>query len=71
MGLLRWNDLTDEEKEQAENSYLYIMECYAISGDELDKEFYSKLMVDKEMRIEMLNSKRFDRQEDGYIFVSI
>lgn len=69
--VLRWNDLTETEKEQAEYSFLYMMENYADNGDEDDREYYSMLMVDRAERIEELKSKRFERQEDGYIFVSI
>lgn len=66
---LKWDDLTDEEKSQAEDSYLAYIED-AID-DESDEKFYYELLENKELRIAMLKEKGFDRMEDGYIFVNL
>jgi hypothetical protein len=69
---LRWNDLTETEKEQAENSFLSIMEDVALdSEDEWDKDYHNKLKTDKELRLGILKEKSFIRDKDGYIFVNI
>lgn len=70
-GRLYWDDLTQEEKAQAELSYLSIMEDVAFSGDEDDKKFYERLVEDRDLRISMLEEKTFNREDDGYIFVNI
>ena len=69
---LKWNDLTEAEKEQAENSFLSIMEDVAFdSDDEWDKDYHKELKTDKELRLGILKEKSFMRDNDGYIFVSL
>ena len=65
---LSWSCLTLEEKEQAENSYLSIMEDCALGGDDWDKAWYQELLNDKDLRIDLLKGKSF-RRENGYICV--
>ena len=70
--MLSWKDLTEAEKEQAENSFLSIMEDVAFeSDDEWDKEYHKELINDRDLRLGMLKEKSFVRDKDGYIFVSI
>lgn len=69
---LSWNDLNEKEKEQAENSFLSIMEDVAFdSNDELDKEYHKELTSDRDLRLGILKEKSFIRDNDGYIFVNI
>ncbi len=69
---LDWNDLTETEKEQAENSFLSIMEDVAFdSDDEFDKDYHKELKEDRELRLALLKEKSFIRDKDGYIFVNI
>ena len=67
---LTWNDLTEKEQEQAENSYLSMMEDMAFDN-EWDRDFYENLKINKDLRIQILKEKFFIRDEDGYIFVSL
>lgn len=71
MEWLTWDDLTEAEKEQAENSFLSMMEDCADNGDTWDKAYYFTLLAHRDKRIEVLKYKRFERQKDGYIFVNI
>lgn len=62
---LKWDDLTDEEKEQATESYICFRECEEErSREEIAKE-YGKNFAD------CVKDCQFERQEDGYIFVNI
>jgi hypothetical protein len=66
-----WTDLTDEEKEQAEVSYLSILEDMAADGDVYDKADYECKRDDRLLRLTALQHKTFIRDADGYIFVNI
>ena len=68
---INWNDLTDDEKEQVETSYLSIAEDIADCGDEYDKAEYEMLKNDRRFRLERLQCKSFIRDSNGYIFVNI
>lgn len=69
---LSWNDLNEKEKEQAENSFLSIMEDVAFDNDdEWDKEYHKELTSDRELRLGILKEKSFIRDKDGYIFVNL
>lgn len=69
---LSWNDLNKEEKEQAENSFLSIMEDIAFDdNDEWDIEWHKELTSDRELRLGILKEKSFIRDDDGYIFVNL
>ena len=68
---LDWNDLTEEEKEQAEISFLSIMEDMADSGDKYDVADYEMTRDDRQFRLHRLQYKSFVRDNDGYIFVII
>ena len=68
---LRWDDLTETEKEQAENSFLSILEDMASEGDEYDIVDYEMTRDDRYFRLYRLQCKSFIRDEDGYIFVNI
>lgn len=68
---LEWKYLTTKEKEQAENSYMYFMQCAACEGDREDKKFYAKILKSRKFRLECLKTKTFIRQPDGYIFVDL
>ena len=68
---LRWNDLTEAEKEQAENSFLSLLEDVASEGDEYDIADYEMTRDDKCFRLHRLQCKSFIRDDDGYIFVNL
>lgn len=69
---LSWYDLTKEEKEQAENSFLSIMEDVQFDdNDEWNNDYYESLKADRDFRLEMLKGKSFIRDNNGYIFVNI
>ncbi len=68
---LRWNDLTEAEKEQAENSFLSILEDMASGGDEYDIADYEMTRDDRYFRLHRLQCKSFIRDDDGYIFVNM
>jgi hypothetical protein len=68
---LLWKDLTEKEKEQAENSYLSILEDIATSGDEYDKADYECKRDDRGLRLRGVQTKSFIRDDDGYIFVNM
>ena len=53
---LHWEDLTQEEKKQARESYITIRE--------LEEEIASK-------RVSDIAGKRFQRMPDGYIYVDV
>lgn len=69
--MLVWNDLTQEEKEQAEISYLSILEDIAAEGDVFDQADYECKRDDRSLRLNALQYKSFIRDKDGYIFVNI
>ena len=69
--MLRWEDLTLEEQEQAEISYLSILEDIAAQGDVYDKADYECKRDIRSLRLEALSYKLFVRDKDGYIFVNI
>ena len=69
--MLNWNDLTNEEQEQAEISYLYILEDIATDGDIYDKVYYEMAREDPTFRLRGLQRRGFIREDDGYIFVNI
>ena len=69
--MLIWNDLTQEEKNQAEISYLSILEDMAADGDAFDKADYECNRDDRSLRLHALQYKSFIRDKDGYIFVNI
>ncbi len=56
---LSWNDLTKEEKEQAIESYRYFRE-------QEEEEPCSRKRAEGEVKC-----CRFERQDDGYIFVNL
>ena len=68
---LRWNDLTEAEKEQAENSFLSLLEDIASEGDEYDIVDYEMTRDDRHFRLHRLQCKSFIRDDDGYIFVNL
>ena len=68
---LRWNDLTEAEKEQAENSFLSLLEDMASEGDEYDIVDYEMTRDDRHFRLHRLQCKSFIRDDDGYILVNI
>lgn len=69
--MLNWNDLTQEERERAEISYLSILEDIAADGDVFDKADYECKRDDRSLRLNALQYKSFIRDQDGYIFVNI
>lgn len=69
--MLYWDDLTPAEKEQAEISYLSILEDVAAQGDEYDIADYECKRDSRSLRLESLKHKTFMRDPDGYIFVNI
>ena len=68
---LNWNDLTEDEKIQAENSFLSILEDIASDGNEFDIADYEMTRADRCFRLDRLQYKSFIRDDDGYIFVNI
>ena len=58
---LKWNDLTEAEKEQAENSFLSILEDVANNGDEYDIVDYEMTRDDRYFRLHRLQCKSFIR----------
>ena len=68
---LTWNDLTEAEKEQAEISYLSILEDIANDGDEYDVADYECKRDDRTLRLRGVQTKSFIRDKDGYIFVNM
>lgn len=69
---LHWNDLIKAEKEQAEISFLSIMEDIQFDSDnEWNKDYHEKLKVDRKYRIAELKEKSFIRDKSGYIFVNM
>ena len=69
--MLNWNNLTQEEREQVEISYLSILEDIAADGDVHDKVDYEMKKDYRELRLKALQRKSFIRDKDGYIFVNI
>ena len=69
--MLSWNDLTQEEREQAEISYLSILKNIAVNGDIYDKVYYEMARDDKAFRMCGLQRMGFIRDNYGYIFVDI
>ena len=69
--MLIWNDLTQEEKNQAEISYLSILEDIAAEGNVFDRVDYECKRDDRSLRLHALQYKSFIRDKDGYIFVNI
>lgn len=68
---LLWKDLTEKEKEQAEISYLSILEDIATNGDEYDQADYECKRDDRTLRLRGVQCKTFIRDDDGYIFVNM
>lgn len=68
---LNWNDLTEAEKEQAEISYLSILEDIASGGDVHDIAYYEMARDYSDFRMKGLQRRSFIRDDDGYIFVNI
>lgn len=68
---LFWNDLTKEEQERAEISYLSILEDVAAQGDEYDIADYECKRDSHSLRLAALKYKTFIRDKDGYIFVNM
>lgn len=58
---LKWNDLTNEEKNMAEEQIVGIYKDWAVSGDEDDKKLYEILKHDKNERIAHLKNCKFSR----------
>ena len=69
--MLLWNDLTPEEQEQAEISYLSILEDIAAQGDVYDIADYECKRDSRSLRINALQCKTFIRESDGYVFVNM
>lgn len=69
--MLNWNDLTQEERNQAEISYLSILEDIAADGDIYDKVYYEMARDDKAFRMCGLKRRGFIHDNDGYIFVNM
>lgn len=69
--MLNWNDLTQKEQEQAEISYLSILEDIAADGDVFDEADYECKRDDRSLRLNALQYKSFIRDQDGYIFVNM
>lgn len=69
--MLLWKDLTPAEQEQAEISYLSILEDVAVQGDVYDKADYECKKDSRSLRLKALSYKTFIRDPDGYIFVNI
>jgi hypothetical protein len=69
--MLNWNDLTNEERDQTEISYLSILEDIAVKGDVHDKVDYEMKKEHRELRLSALQCKSFIRDKDGYIFVNM
>ena len=69
--MLNWNDLTQEERDQAEMSYLSILEDIAADGDEYDQADYECKRDDRKLRLRGVQCKTFIRDKDGYIFVNM
>ena len=57
--MLNWNDLTQEEREQAEISLLSILEDIASSGDEFDIADYELTRDNRKFRLQRLQYKSF------------
>ena len=71
MRMLNWNDLTQGEQDQAEVSYLSILEDIAAEGDIYDKVYYEMSRDDKAFKMSGLQRRSFIRDQDGYIFVNM
>ena len=69
--MLAWDDLTYEEKEQAEISYMSILEDIATEGDIYDEVYYEMSRADVAFRMSGLQRRSFIRDKDGYIFVNM
>lgn len=54
---LHWNDLTEKEQEQAKNSYISLREDEKSEDDDINAE--------------SVKGCRFERMEDGYIYVDL
>lgn len=64
--MLTWNDLTEEEKEQAKETYLYIRE---IEEDRHENEITQD--YEEPINKNYVKYCRFERKENGYIEVII
>ena len=69
--MLNWNDLTQDERDQAEISYLSILEDIAADGDEYDVAYYEMAKTYVSFRLGGLQRREFIRDPDGYIFVNM
>lgn len=70
-GRLSWNDLSESEKEQAEHSFLSILDDIADCGDVSDCAYYQEMLVFKEERVKALANKTFIRDPNGIFSVSL
>ena len=68
---LLWSDLTLQEQEQAEMSYLSILEDIAAQGDVYDQADYECKRDSRGLLLEALKCKTFVRDKNGYIFVNM
>ena len=68
---LKWDDLNEAEKIQAENSFLSILEDVASDGNEYDIADYEMTRDNRYFRLHRLQCKSFIRDKDGYIFVNM
>lgn len=66
MKILMWDDLTEEEKEQAKETYLFIRE---IEEDRLRNEITQN--YDEPINENYVKYCKFERKENGYIEVII
>ena len=69
--MLLWNELTEQEEEQAEISIISIYEDIANNGDVYDIADYEILKESRKFRIARLKTKTFTRDKNGYIFVNL
>lgn len=68
MKFLRWNDLTEEEKEQATESYIAVREW---EEERNRDDVTSNTDYDNPIDVDMLECCRFKRTESGYIEIYI
>jgi hypothetical protein len=67
---LHWNNLNEEEKKQAELSYISFLEDFAAEGDPYDVSHYEEISGDEKLLKIELEAKSFLRDPDGYIFIN-
>ena len=66
---LNYEDLNQKEKEQAEFSYMCLMQELAEYEDVNDVAFYNRLLRDDDFKLKMVKSRKYTRNKDGDIFV--